>query len=335
MQTVKRAVGKVGGSVVNDVVNSEEDLLRSALAHWPDLARHNGWPTEVPHQILASRSDAHAERIVLCLTLPDRKVVLKHEMRGKSVDAFAAEVDAQKFAFSVLGETSVPDILAADPEQRLAVMNYVPGRPAHELLELAEIGLEDSASIVERCGVWLGKFHAQTLKETRAINPDAMLNWGAQMQELVTARDPDVPRRDLFFSCSDQLPGMGEAVRGQTTRVCASHGDMHLRNLLLSDTQCWAIDFAPLSFVPPAHDLARLLVRYANHFDALPGKDPLEAFWRGYGEEHREDPALAYILPIILLDDWKAIPKRREDRSPRQQRRLKGTLRLAQDLFDL
>ena len=105
------------------------------------------------------------------------------------------------------------------------------------------------------------------------------------------------------------------------------------------------IDFGPLKNVPPAHDLGRFLVRYANHFDpadtggdaAGSGQaiDPLQAFWQGYGVEHQQDPALSYILPILLLDDWTAIPKQRANRSPREQRRLKGTLRLARALFDL
>ncbi|UWQ08593.1 phosphotransferase family protein [Aliiroseovarius crassostreae] len=322
-----------------------QDALHEAL----EVAAHHDWLR--PHLpqlrpvLLADRKNDKGRRFVLRLTGVAQgaeqgdaiDVVVKGDTTGADIAGFMRDVEGHRHALDILGPEAVPDVLSVHPDTRSLVLHHIPGRSAHQMLELADLGLADRCEVLAACGTWLGRFHRKTLGETRLIKPDAMLRWAETMRRQAENRSVDVPRRDLFLACAAQIPDMAEKARGQETLTAATHGDLHLRNLLITDQGAVGIDFGPVCQVATAHDLGKFLVRYHGWFDPDTSSAPVQAFWAGYGADLAKAarPALEYILPIQVLGDWSDIPKRREDRREGQQHRLQQILKFAEQVFAL
>ncbi|WP_298908311.1 aminoglycoside phosphotransferase family protein [uncultured Aliiroseovarius sp.] len=320
---------------------------RQAVEHLAlEIAAQHDWLR--PHLsslmpvVLADRSSAKGRRFVVRLTNRGRvddadaiDVVLKAFAAGDALEDFKDGLAGHQNALDNLGPDAVPEILSIDPDTRSLIMRHIGVRTAQDMLGLAELGLAKSDEILETCGQWIGRFHRSTLQEPRPINPKFMLRWVATMRAGVEDRSHDVPRRDLFLTYADQIPALAEAVTGEMTPLAVAHGDMHLRNLLITDNGAVGLDFEGVRTVTPAHDLAKFLVRYHGGFDPDPNASALKAFWRGYGADLYAQalPALSYILPIRVLGDWRDIPKRRTDRRPGQQQRFQNLLKYAEKLF--
>lgn len=264
-------------------------------------------------------------------------VVLKSFAAGESADVFTESIRGHQQALQHLGSRAVPEILSLHSETRSVVMRHVAARTAQDMLEMSALGVANADEILGACGRWLGRFHRATLHESRPIAPKVMVNWAARMQADAEDRSHDVPRRDLFVTYARKIPAMAEAARGAMTPIAMAHGDMHLRNLLITDAGAVGLDFEGCKTVSTAHDLAKFLVRYHGWFDADPDTRRLDAFWREYGHDLKAQaqPALSYILPIRLLGDWRDIPKRRKDRRSGQQHRFRHILKCAERVFAL
>jgi len=292
--------------------------------------------------VLADRTSNKGRRFVVRLTNLGRvddadaiDVVLKAFAAGDALEEFEHHLGGHQKALENLGPDAVPEILSIHPETRSLIMRHIGVRTAQDMLGMAELGVTKSDEVLEACGRWIGQFHRATLEKSRPINPKFMLRWVATMQAEVRDRSHDVPRRDLFLAYADQIPAMAEAVTGELTPIAVAHGDMHLRNLLITENGAVGLDFEGVRTVTTAHDLAKFLVRYHGRFDADPHTSALDAFWRGYGADLQKlsQPALSYILPIRVLGDWRDIPKRRGDRRSGQQQRFQNLLKLAENLF--
>ena len=327
-------------SELEDRQAAEHDALEIAAQHaW--LRPHLSSLMPV---VLADRTSNKGRRFVVRLTNSGRvddadavDVVLKVFAAGDTLEEFERSLSGHQKALENLGPSAVPEILSIHPETRSLIMRHICVRTAQDMLGLAELGLAKSDEILEACGQWIGRFHRSTLQEPRPIDPKVMVRWAAQMQAEVMDRSHEVPRRDLFLACATQIPAMADAVTGEMTPIAVAHGDMHLRNLLITETGAVGLDFEGVRTVTTGHDLAKFLVRYHGSFDADPNTPALDAFWRGYGADLHEDsqPALSYILPIRLLGDWRDIPKRREDRRPGQQQRFRHLMKCAEKVFTL
>jgi tRNA A-37 threonylcarbamoyl transferase component Bud32 len=293
--------------------------------------------------VLADRTSNKGRRVVVRLTNLGRvddadaiDVVLKAFAAGDALEEFEHHLGGHQKALDNLGPGAVPEILSVHRDTRSLIMRHIGVRTAQDMLGMAELGLAKSDEILEACGRWIGRFHRATLQETRPIAPKAMVRWAAQMRAEVVDRSHDVPRRDLFLAYADQIPALAEAATGKPTPIAVAHGDMHLRNLLITENGAVGLDFEGVRTVTTAHDLAKFLVRYHGGFDADPDTPALDAFWRGYGADlHAQaQPALSYILPIRVLGDWRDIPKRRADRRSGQQQRFQNLLKLDEKIFE-
>lgn len=318
----------------------EQKLLAKAMAALPGHGELGQRLCHFSPRILSSRFLPEEERIVLMLSdaRPDAaKQTVVYKFKDGPTDAarFEQKLKAHRFAFDALGGQGVPKLLSVDPEAQSVIFQYVPGRTVHETLELAEFGLADAQDAMRRSGKWLAEFHQATAQPGRAIRPDTMKGWVAEMRNSVKTRQVDVPRRDLYLLCAQKALAICETARGAHTPVAASHGDFHLRNLLLDEDTAYGVDFDPTRFVPTGHDLARFLLRYRIWFGGPDDSPPVQAFWQGYGAKDENAAAFRFLFPIQLLGDWRKTPKRREDRSAGQQRQFKRLLTLAKEVFDL
>lgn len=330
---------------MNELIDRDE-IIKNAMSIWPDLVQKAGFEAANYSPItLKVRTVIGSSRVVVLLLGEGvENLVLKAEYPVPSGDNFQSNVDGHLKAYKVLVDVAqlhVPKLHLADELTESQLFEYVPGRPVHELFELAELGIEDRHKLLSQCGQWIGRFHTGTFVRLNRINPDVMLNSMAGLVKRVESRDHEVPRRGMFLECAAKIPAMGEAIRGQETRISATHGDLHLRNLMIDGEDIYGIDFSAMRDVPTAHDVAQFLVRFGSYFyeDLQPdATEPfsvgdLDAFYRGYGEEHRQDPALKYLLPIQLLQEWARIPKDKNQRIKTAQKRLHGILKMAQIVF--
>lgn len=328
-----------------EIVDRDE-IQKNGDVLWPDLIKKIGLsPSNYEPETIKLRTVPGSSRIVILLIGKGVKnLIFKTEYPLENHESFQTEIEGHKRAYEALKNEEflhIPNILIVDAETQSQIIEFAPGRPVHELFDLAEVGLMDRHEILERCGAWISAFHQKTFVRFNPINPDVMLKSMAWHDEAVKSRRLEVPRRDLFMEYAAKIPAIAETIRGQETRVSATHGDLHLRNLLLDNKDVFGIDFSAMREVPTAHDVAKFLIRYGTYFyDDLDrdGTDPfspgdLDAFYQGYGEQYREDPALTYLLPIELLMEWALIPKDKSDRPPTAQKRLHGILRMGQIMF--
>lgn len=330
---------------MNELIDRDE-IIENVMSIWPELVQRAGFEAaDYSPIILKVRTVIGASRVVILLLGEGVKnLVLKTEYPVPSGDNFQNNIEGHIKAYKVLVDVEnlhVPKLLLADEVTESQLFEYVPGRPVHELFEMAELGFEDRHKLLAQCGQWIGGFHTGTFVRLNPINPDVMLNSMADLVKNVESRAHEVPRRGMFLECAAKIPALGEAIRGQKTRISATHGDLHLRNLMIDGEDVYGIDFSAMHNVPTAHDVALFLVRFGSYFydDLQPdATEPfsagdLDAFYRGYGEEHRQDPAMKYLLPIQLLNEWARIPKDKTQRIKTAQKRLHGILKMAKILF--
>ncbi len=316
------------------------DLAQAALAHWPVLAREMGLdPASWRAAPLARREDARVARILLRLQGPGgARLVLKHEARPADPEKFAAAMAAH-LAVQEGYAQGVPELLTFDVERRTCVMGYLDARPLSGLLEGAPLSAQ--AALLRRAGGWLGGFHRALPGETRVFQPKHTVGFLRSVMEEVSSGARIVAEPQRFLRCAEALCADQVLYEGRETITAQTHGDLHLRNLVLDEAGCWGLDFAGGRVVPVGHDIARLLADYAILHapkDAIPDREVLPpevqgAFFEGYGLVGAQDPSVELLLRNRVLAEWWGLPAGAEDRSPAQARRWAGVQALAGRVF--
>ncbi len=320
---------------------TRERLKEEAMRSWRRAALAIGTPPDAytPHVLKVRIKDSISRIVMLFQSLEYPDLVLKQSYPPEHINHFRNGVQAHQRAASLLRDhpdLDVPALRHVDEETCTILMDHVPGRTVHDLLDLAELGLEDRHQVLGQAGRWIRAYHDATHAGTRQLNPTRMLEHADRMIGNVRSGSHLVPRRREFLKFADCIHPLAEAVRNREIHISATHGDLHLRNIMIHGQRVTGLDFGSVHNAPVGHDLARFLVNLGNFFhDPAPesqggfldGADAT-AFFAGYGPEFQHDPALTYLFPIQILTDWCALPKQRVDRNPLHQRRLKGVLLL-------
>lgn len=321
-------------------------LFDAAMAVWPDLARDagltdDGWT----HEVLSRRSDARVQRIVILMRRDEDAIVLKHEAAPVRPEEFAAAMSAHLGAFEAFGDRDglkIPQLLAFDVERQSCLMSYAAGRSLAKWLDGADLG--EQCRVLERAGAWVCAFHGAQLGEHRVFQPKFTVRYLNQIMGEVRDGTRKVARKDRFLAAAAAFVDMSPAFEGQQSVTAKTHGDLHLRNLMLdAHGTVTGLDFTDGNVAPVGHDLARLLVDYATLFapaGSVPEREVLPlaalgAFFQGYTLVGQDDPSVQCLMRMRILVDWWAIPAKRQDRSAAQQRRFRGLMRLAGTVFDV
>ncbi|MCA0995339.1 phosphotransferase [Alloyangia pacifica] len=316
------------------------DLAAAALAQWPSLAGQIGLSAAAWRAApLARREDARVARVLLRMIGPDgRQLVLKHQARPVDPDKFETQIAAHLAAQEGFAE-GVPALLAVDLETQASVMDYVAAEPLSTLLDGAPLARQ--AALLRRAGAWLGSYHRALPGEARVFQPKHTIRFlGTVMEEVATgARQVGKPER--FLACAEALCAEQARFEGRHTLTAQTHGDLHMRNLVLDETRCWGLDFAGGRVVPVGHDIARLLADYAILHapkeaiaagEVMPDA-ALAGFFDGYGLVGPDDPSVQLLLRNRVLAEWWGLPARAEDRGLAQARRWAGVQALAARVF--
>ena len=266
----------------------------------------------------------------------DSALIFKRLYRPMDTKVFQTLIAAQMRAAEAMANQSeaVPDILEFDTEARAVLMRAAPGETVYDLIDAGG----STADLLRRAGRWMAAFHRSGPVETRRYQPKFMRNHVAHLLSQHESGEIVLPDPAAFRRHAERVIALGAEFEGRQTVSSATHGDMHLRNILLDGPRSWGIDFSAKHSAPVGFDIARFLLHYVGVFgdlDAVPDGaviDPglLAAFFDGYDLVGADDPSVGYLLRVRILMDWAAIPARMLDRSKGQGRRLKRLQRLAE-----
>ncbi|KNG93661.1 aminoglycoside phosphotransferase family protein [Pseudaestuariivita atlantica] len=304
---------------------------------WPDLRQQAGLPEEGWNfHPVSRREDARVDRAVGRYEGPGGGVIVKRQSRPVDPDGFVSRFEAHVAAFEALGGTGphrVPEILAVDLERQALLMTVAEGRSLFDAL--TEASEDDQARILTRAGAWLSAFHGAQLDERRQFQPKYTLNYLRQLIGEVVDGSREVASPGKFLRWAELLIEMGGRFEHKWTASCATHGDLHQRNLILSDDAVTGIDFGNRTMAPVGHDIARLLVDHAiTTAQGKPDRGEVltdlarDAFFAGYTLVGPDDPSVGLMLRMRLLAEWIALPPEEEDRGPSQAQRFKALRQL-------
>ncbi len=313
------------------------DTLRAmALNLWPDLMREIGEPPggwrDMP---LARRQDPRVAMIALRMVRGTRALVLKLQDRPRDRDGFAVACEAHIAAHQAYPR-GVPGLLTANLDQQVQVMDFVDGALLSHVLTEAPPAAQSEALFC--AGAWLDGYHRATWVEARQFQPKFTLNYLREIVSEVRNGKRAVAEPARFLICAEKLCAMQAAFEGRQTQVAATHGDLHMRNLIIG-ARTMGIDFTAGRSVPVGHDIGRLLTDYAivhapttriRPGEVLPDF-ARDGFFSGYTLTGPEDPSVQLLLRHRLLAEWWGLPV--EGRSLAQARRLHGVLAVAARAF--
>ena len=316
-----------------------DQLSMQAMKLWPELAAQIGIaPEDVQVAPLARRLDARVDMVALRL---DRQIgpalVLKLQAKPLDPEGFASAMQGHMYAFDAFPD-GVPELLAVDFETQACVMEFAEGQPLAVVLDGAT--LEQQADAMKRAGAWLGQYHRATCVETRVFQPKYTLGYLQDVIQEVRNGTRRIVDTERFLACADALCGRQHLFEGRSTKAAQTHGDLHMRNLLMGP-QVKAVDFSAQRVVPVGHDIGRLLSDYAilraPHADIPPGEVlPIpvrDAFFDSYGLVGPEDPSVQLLIRHRVLAEWWGLPADQQDRSFAQQRRWLGIESLTARVF--
>lgn len=316
-----------------------DELSKRAMSLWPDLAGQMGMaPGAVQVAPLARRQDARVDMVALLLKLTSgRELVLKLQDRPKDAEEFAEAMQGHMRSFEAFPE-GVPELLAVDFDAQACVMEWVAGDPLATVLQEAPV--ETHPGIMRQAGAWLGQFHRATLGESRVFQPKYTMDYLRDVVDEVKSGKRDVAEKRKFLSCAEGFLARQHLYEGRRTQAAQTHGDMHMRNLLMGE-QVKGIDFSAARIVPVGHDIARLLSDYAilraQHDDIRPGEvvpvEVRDAFFDGYGVVRPDDPSVQLLLRHRVLAEWWGLPASETKRSVAQERRWQGIASLVEKVF--
>lgn len=314
-----------------------DPLTAAALRHWPQLAQdiglvpENWWP-----EPLARREDSRVARVLLSMRHKDgRRIVLKHEAKPRRPEEFMRAMAAHLAAHDVYPK-GVPELMSFDVNSQTCLMEMIPAQPLSVVLEPG--ALSRHMPILRKVGAWTAGFHRSGIGEPRVFQPQHTIRFLRQIMDEVTNGQRSVLNADLFLRCAQSLCNMEEEFEGQRTVTAQTHGDLHMRNVLVGNGGVWGIDFAGGRTVPVGHDIARLLVDYATlraPHDRIPygsvmPPEAIRAFFEGYDLVDASDPSVQLLLRHRVLADWWGLPQKR---SRAQERRWQGMQSLVTRVF--
>tara|TARA_R110000850_G_scaffold30911_3_gene85431 strand:+ start:492 stop:1496 length:1005 start_codon:yes stop_codon:yes gene_type:complete len=322
------------------------ELDSSAAAAWSGICVDLGYnPTRWSLSVLSRRDDPHIARIVLRAIHRDgQSVVLKHELRPDAPEGFAAQyrfLETVHAACQWDDRFKVPRPIYLDVERRACLMEYAPGAPMSDLMRDAHGDLTRQDVLLRRAGGWLSLFHGDQLDARRPFRPKFTLRWFHRVRDEIVRGERAVPSSDLFLRGIRTLDAVAPRFDGVRSASCAQHGDMHMRNLVMSGDTVWGLDVSKSDPAPVGHDVAKLLFDYVSLFvpageipegEVLPDR-VRKAFFAGYEVVDPDDPSVGFLIYVKLLSTWLHVPADPTQRTAAKQRTLDRILPIAERAF--
>nr|WP_253913337.1 phosphotransferase [Pseudoruegeria sp. HB172150] len=311
------------------------------MAVWPGLRERAGLPEDGwSPQVLSRQHGRRYRRIVLLMERGEFRVVLKRQIHPSEADVVEKAITSQLAAQDVFPQSDdlrLARVLAFDRDTQASLTTWETGEILTEALSRPDA---DHRDLLRRTGRWASTFHRSLFRERRAFQPRYSLAYLDELATEVRSGARQVSRPNRFLKCVNRLHQLAPEFEGRETVSSMTHGDLHLRNIVIAPGSVSGIDFAGGNSAPVGHDLSRLLVDYATLFGADAPKgvilsaDTNAGFFEGYDLVGPDDPSVGFLIPMRILTDWIALPARPQDRRPAQKRRMQGLKPLIDRVFD-
>ncbi len=329
-------------------VQQRDAIQARTEAFWPKIASDLGLDgTDVRFWRMKVNSRFEDRRCVLGVKLTDgRVVILRADFEEERMNRFARIVDHHRAAAQGLKDVvgvSVPQILWQDAKHCFIAMEFAPGETAFRELELCDFGLGDRAQTMERIGDAVAKLHNCSSTQRRQFWPKHNLERVAQRAQAVRSGVRPIRKKAKFLGLCAYLHRAGRRARGVSFEGAIEHGDMHLRNILVTEDTVSFIDFANHANSVPQNDIANLWLANCPDHLAQPGMDvgygriaqaDLTAFAKGYGRDVSIDPVFQFCFAMRLFKVWQRLPTPGEQMDQRAQAMAVGLVSVFDNLIE-
>lgn len=311
---LERAAGQAAGAIPE-----RDDLIQArAEALWPQIATQLGLPAAgARFRRFQVNSRRQHWRSVLEVRIPQGdRFVLRADFDGSPSSPFAGILQRHRAAAAAMKPVhgvSAPAILWQDPEQPYYLMEFAPGDTAFRALEAADYGLGDRAAVVQNIGLAVAALHRVSAVGERQFWPKPFLTRISKRAQAVRSGQIELPRPQKFLGLCALLHRLGRAARGHCFDAAVEHGDLHLRNILISDETTSFIDFSNQKGIFPQRDLASIWLANCPDHLAQDGQAPgyglvaqadWAAFQQGYGRDLVNDPVFRFFFARRLFKAW-------------------------------
>ncbi|CUH78911.1 serine/threonine protein kinase [Tritonibacter multivorans] len=228
----------------------------------------------------------------------------------------------------------VPKVLWRDPEQKIILLEFVPGDTLFREMTAADLGMVSRGEVLEQAGRAIAALHRCSQVGARKFWPKAHLERVSQVAQEVRGGLREVHRPKRFLGLCAHLHKAGRAARGHPFEGALEHGDLHMRNVLLSGEDLWFIDFANHSGIYPQRDIANFWLANGMFHLIAPEDDgevaagfcmvaqaDWAAFERGYGAGLSDDPVVRFFFALRVFDAWLKQGHQRDGLTAEQVRR--------------
>jgi aminoglycoside phosphotransferase (APT) family kinase protein len=305
---------------------SVAEVEQRAMALWPQIAADAGLPPDGAAfsmmQVNSSRQDSRA--VLGIRTADERRFVLRADFAEANLAALRAHHDRHRAAAQALREVqgvNVPELVWLDPERPIALFEFAPGETAYRELSFADHGLGNREVLLRRIGGAVAQLHAAGAVEQRRFWPKPHLARVQGRAAKVRAGDLQIRRSNRFLGLCAMLHRFAREARGLPYQAALQHGDLHFRNILITEDLVSFIDFSNARFSLPHSDIANLwLANLPDHLatgDGAQGQavgfggvaqSDWTAFEAGYGARFTEDPLFRFLFLHRLYRSWLRLP---------------------------
>lgn len=311
-------------------------LERSAADAWREIAPKagltlSGWNFEP----ISKRENGRSSTIVLLAEHENGvRYALRHQAKPIDPDAFERHYRMQVSAFDAFPRSPsliMPRPIIADPDLQTSLSEYCDGAPLSDLMRLHEGDVEGRLALLRRAGAWLDAFHRCQIVERRKFQTKYTTNRYKRVRDEILAGRRDVAAEQSILQGIEYLLNIAADYTGQETVSARQHGDLHMRNLIVSEDRVAGIDVTKSDGAPVGFDVAKLLLDYASVIEAgesasagqILSRDAKDAFFDGYTLVGPDDPSVNFLMVPRVLATLMRIPKQEGDRSPANRRTLK------------
>ncbi len=334
--------------VSEDLPKSWQDAQRRAEALWPQIAQDMDWPVEgVTFRRMTVNSAAENHRCVLLVHVPEHAdVVLRADFKTTGYEYFRQVVQRMRSLATNIGEVpdcTIPQVLWQHCERRFVVMELCGGSTLYEELNYCDLGFGDRSATLQRAGRAVRALHDASPREMQQFWPKQCMSTVAERAALVRSGELEIRRQPKFLGLCAYLHRRAREVRGCNFMSAYEHGDLHMRNILVSEETVSFIDFANTRSQNPLRDLAYLwLANCPDHLargDQRSGfggvaADDWDAFSKGYGVDLIKDPLFRFCFAYELWTIWQRLPAPDQIPSGSEKRREAGILKVFNALLE-
>lgn len=293
-------------------------------ALWPQIASDLGIATQKTRfRRLQVNRRKENHRGVMLVTVPDgscptgTQYVLRADFDRARSDRFSRILERHRAAAAALRSVpgvAVPDILWQDPQAPIFLMEHAEGDTAYRTLAATEYGIGDRDDVLRRIGAAVASLHqVSRIKNDRLFWPKPHLQRISDCAQAVRAGQIQLPRPKKFLGLCALLHRAARLARQAPYSVVVEHGDLHFRNILVSDKCVSFIDFSNHRGTYAHRDLATLWLANCPDHLAQDGGEPgfglvarqdWAAFQDGYGADLVNDPVFRFFFAQRLFNSW-------------------------------